>query len=502
MRSMCRNLFALTCCFLSISSSQAALPQAGDLVLGNNSDAAAMPIELAHGAAVMNGGMLVAGTPWVDPAFVQSIEFDNFGGIQHNASGNIVGLNFGPNDATGGAIYSYATTAEISAPQLLFDYSMGTTLNPSRLAGLSIAPDNSKMAMNSFGNGGIVVFDYTPGDTMASGGAVSGDRETFPGTVPLGLTAGTAWLDNNTVIAFGGDGSIVSVNATTMTPTFENQVVVPGGSSITTGIEYNPDISPYVFAAWSQFAGSTQNRLYVLDPANNFAVVPQAGTISSDYIDLSASSNTSREIAFDVDGNLYISAFSAAVDFIPNAAALAATGSLTDDSSVDWYTSATFSSFNGIDIALGGGTVVVDCDFNDNEVCNGDDIDMLMAAIASGANDPSFDINQDGFVNNVDRDDWLDEAGNMNIGAAYLLADFTLDGVVDGQDFIRWNLAKFTANTNWTDGNANGDGFVDGQDFIEWNDNKFMSSTDAVAVPEPAAIMLLSIGLLAFRRRK
>ena len=139
----------------------------------------------------------------------------------------------------------------------------------------------------------------------------------------------------------------------------------------------------------------------------------------------------------------------------------------------------------------------VDCDFDGMTGANGfacdvEDINMLMAEIASGMDNPDFDLNGDNVVDNGDRDQWLDDAGNMNIGAAYLVADFNLDGDVDGQDFVAWNGSKFTTNTDWTAGNANGDFMVDGQDFVLWNGNKFTSSTDGInAVPEPAAGFLI-----------
>ncbi|MEM8681505.1 MAG: hypothetical protein AAGF97_19335, partial [Planctomycetota bacterium] len=64
------------------------------------------------------------------------------------------------------------------------------------------------------------------------------------------------------------------------------------------------------------------------------------------------------------------------------------------------------------------------------------------------------------------------------------------DQVVDGQDFIVWNLNKFQAGTDWTTGDFNGDGITDGADFIVWNSNKF-TTADVRAVPEP------TLGLLA-----
>jgi hypothetical protein len=150
-----------------------------------------------------------------------------------------------------------------------------------------------------------------------------------------------------------------------------------------------------------------------------------------------------------------------------------------------------------------GSVVQVDCDFNGDTLCNGTDIDLLVENIAIGPPDPNtYDLTGDNMVNLADRDEWLALAGAMNLISQnpYLLGDADLDGIVDGLDFIEWNENKFTSVAAWTAGDFNADGVVDGLDFIEWNNNKF-TSADTVAVPEPAAILLLLAGLCALRRR-
>ena len=138
------------------------------------------------------------------------------------------------------------------------------------------------------------------------------------------------------------------------------------------------------------------------------------------------------------------------------------------------------------------------------------DIDALSDAVATGSADLGFDMNGDGVITFADVTDpgtgWLAVGGANNTGVtggnAFLVGDGTLNGVVDGQDFIVWNNSKFTANTHWCDGNFNGDGNVDGQDFIAWNSNKFTSSDGLLAVPEPAVggWLLLGFSLLFHRR--
>ena len=142
----------------------------------------------------------------------------------------------------------------------------------------------------------------------------------------------------------------------------------------------------------------------------------------------------------------------------------------------------------------------VTADFNGDGTLDCADIDDLIGAIAAQTNDPAFDLTGDGQVSLADRDQWLADAGAVNLGAglAYLAGDANLDGVVDGQDFLAWNANKFTSRPEWCLGDFNADGAVDGQDFIEWNGNKFQASTDATLfVPEPSVTSLVGLMLLA-----
>jgi hypothetical protein len=145
-------------------------------------------------------------------------------------------------------------------------------------------------------------------------------------------------------------------------------------------------------------------------------------------------------------------------------------------------------------------------DFNNDGAYDCADIDALVAEIASAGNTPSFDLNGDGSVTLVDLQDWLAEAGEANIGPgrSYLAADANLDGVVDTSDFNVWNANKFTAVSAWCSGDFNADGVVDTSDFNIWNANKFTAS-DAAAVPEPNAIVLLLVGfgaIFSLRRNR
>lgn len=135
------------------------------------------------------------------------------------------------------------------------------------------------------------------------------------------------------------------------------------------------------------------------------------------------------------------------------------------------------------------------CDLNTDQKCNVDDLNRLvgLGPIADGVMVTDqllrYDLTGDGVIDLQDVDAWLAGAADFNgLASPYKYGDADLDGVVDGQDFIAWNLHKFDEALNWDEGNFNGDAVIDGSDFIVWNSNKFTSSL----VPEPAGVGSLS----------
>jgi hypothetical protein len=136
--------------------------------------------------------------------------------------------------------------------------------------------------------------------------------------------------------------------------------------------------------------------------------------------------------------------------------------------------------------------VIATGDFDDNGLWDIDDIDTLMAQIANGGKDLTFDLTGDGVVDDLDRDDWLAEAGTQNgFARPFLLGDSDLDGTVNVSDMGGLGLAWQTDEDRWSWGNFSGKG-VTSKDLNALAVNWRKSVPIAVAVPEP------SLGLNAF----
>ena len=77
--------------------------------------------------------------------------------------------------------------------------------------------------------------------------------------------------------------------------------------------------------------------------------------------------------------------------------------------------------------------------------------------------------------------------------------DATLDGYVDGLDYIVWSN-NYQTGTWWEEGDFNESGITDGLDYIIWSHNYKLGSPGQV--PEPASAVLLVLGALAIRGRR
>ena len=365
------------------------LVEAGDVVLGTASGMIATTFEVISGPPSLNGGAYDGPGPWpLDTSFVQSLRFDNTGGTWHNVKGNLIGVDFG-SGTTGGTIRSFGTQGSIplpggqiigntrAAPDNLGQAGDGSVAT-ARLAGLSVSPDNNKIAvvgvsLTAGPVGTVIVYDYNAGNTMGSGASLLNGRDTDPLTLS-GSTQGTAWLDNETVVVARIEGTILEINDNGTTLTVGNETPIQDfagviGTSFHSAIAYNPGVSSYMYAVYSIFDGadsSSNQFLYILDPTDDgtpFSLVNK--------VDLSTSmgSSTAREAALDADGNLFIGGFGGVIHVIPDAVANAET--LADNSSLLWYDSIVNASFTGLEVGIAPPTI--DGDYNGDGVVDAGD---------------------------------------------------------------------------------------------------------------------------------
>ncbi len=463
-----------------------------DLIYGASiGDPADGSIEWARGSAIENGADIVDFV-WNQP-FIQSVEFDNFNGISHNPQGNLLGVNFGPING-GGSIYNLATCLAGLEAQLIGNTEgLGGELELTNLGGLSVSPDNTKIAVNGYDNGTIIVFDYDAGNCDASEAELSGARSVF--VMGEFATQGTGWLDDNTVIGFTNDAELVRVDATTMAANVIASYDDPGKGTVFTDLEYNPLISPYIYASYGGFSDNeTVNQLFVIDPNDNFSLVAN--------IDLSESMNTMREIALDSDGNLYASQFRGTVQLIANVDEPFA---VANNSSVAWYDPFARTSFTGIDIAVGIEflTTTVNGDFNRNGRRDPGDLDMLATGII--ANNAVFDLNGDGIVDNTDRTFWVEELANTYFG------DSNFDGTFGSSDFVAvFSIGKYETGqpATWAEGDWDGDQLFTTRDFVTafqgagYEQGPREGGLQTVPEPAMARTFVVVIGILITRFRR
>ena len=136
-------------------------------------------------------------------------------------------------------------------------------------------------------------------------------------------------------------------------------------------------------------------------------------------------------------------------------------------------------------------------DFNSDGLLTVEDIDLLSEAVAANANQASFDLTEDGFVDEADRKTWIAELAETYSG------DTNLDGNVDFSDFLVLS-SSFGMPGGWAEGDFDGNGDVQFPDFLALASNFGKEATGAVSIPEPATDVLAYAMLLAtllMRRR-
>lgn len=449
-----RSAFALTTLLLVLGSEQSALSQIAqnDIVVGLSTSSD----KFRHYDSSSDSWSI--GPGW-SPAFMRGIEFDNSGGISHNAAGNMLASDWG-GGFSGFELHNLATDGSGNS-EVMWNIAiasggtkgvnpMGSAVNI-RGGGVSISPDNRYLAwasddspaLDGSGGGAIFVHDYSPGGIPGSGtgASISGPRHTGQGdgsgnagslsALAVGSTQGTAWLNNTTVIAFNGFGELITLDVSGhaggtedntlagWAPTVMTNWVVANDEAAFDGdytdVEYNPLVDPdHIYASVAK-EGSSEAELF----AYNYDPISGAITLARRMV-LPAASNGQlqqpREIGFDSDGNLYFSGEAGnssdnLVMILPNATNIDAWN--PSDVEVFYNEPGVFSRFNGLDVALSlpmNSDALVG-DYNDNGVVDAADYVIWRDHLGSDFRLPNEDATL-GSVTHEDYDVWKSNFGN------------------------------------------------------------------------------------------
>jgi hypothetical protein len=149
---------------------------------------------------------------------------------------------------------------------------------------------------------------------------------------------------------------------------------------------------------------------------------------------------------------------------------------------------------------VGGGVVG---DFDNNGALEENDLNLLTAELNGAAANLAYDVNNDGSVNSNDHYMWVSELRKTWVG------DANFDNLFDTTDFVQvLSRGKYedteAKNALWGDGDWNADQEFDSADLVAaLSDGGYeIGPKPAVAaVPEPAGLALLVVGLLTVAAR-
>ncbi len=137
-------------------------------------------------------------------------------------------------------------------------------------------------------------------------------------------------------------------------------------------------------------------------------------------------------------------------------------------------------------------------DFDSNGLLEANDLNLLSAELRANGQDPAFDVDGSGSVDDQDHTYWIKTLRNTWIG------DTNLDGEFSSTDFVEvLTLGKYEdglpLNAGWEEGDWNGDGDFDTSDFVvALTDGGFEIGPQEVvaAVPEPTSFVLVGCVVL------
>jgi hypothetical protein len=525
-----------------------------DVLYGLNRGAAAETTFHLRGPAVPLGGAKLP-TTWAQ-GFIQAIQFDNTDGFRHAHFGNMLGQNFGT-VANGGELFNMQTKRTVGDPtpglaQKIFDFPTYNGSNPpltvSRLAGLSVSPKNNRIAMTGNDSGLIYVFDYNAGANpgTGAGASVSNGREIGGLTPGASNTQGTAWLDNDNLLAVNSFGDLIKVTVGpggVLSSAVVGSVPLPGAGAPFINLAYEPNLSPNVYISVGRFDSvlGTVNTIHTVNP-NTFTVVQTndySATVGSPPV---PKVNTMREMGFDSRGNLYISQFGntsstplgGSVEIIQGANLLS---NMIDNTSNKWYVqapTALSAQFSGLDVAstlldykTAGVNVNLRDRFSVTQYWGPTPKNTIRGLLASGYNaggwngngifssNAAADPNQITGIAYAEASDLgviggsfrgEDVPGNAIILLYTYNGDTDLNGVIDFDDYARIDTGFLTGGDEYFEGDFDYNGGVDFDDYA-LIDAAFLlqgGPLDGIngLVPEPTALSLVGLAGLALMARR
>jgi hypothetical protein len=142
-------------------------------------------------------------------------------------------------------------------------------------------------------------------------------------------------------------------------------------------------------------------------------------------------------------------------------------------------------------------------DVNGDGVLDADDIDELSQYVRAQTNDPGYDVDGDGLVNDHDRVVWVESKRATYFGDANLDSKFNSNDLVTVLAAGQYEDAT-DGNSVWATGDWNGDGDFKSSDLVQAlaGGGYELGPRAAIPVPEPATFLTMVVGCVATRIRR